>query len=555
MSRRFAFLLIAVSLALLSAPDASIASPQGQLEGSGIPYGDEIGALVHAPKGWIFDNQSGVSQGLHCVMYPQGFSWRTAREVIYVSIGKLKTGESLADFVAKDAEDFRTKSPAIEIVALEPISLVTGEVAEVRRFTGDQFGNHECVAYAQLGDSVASFSLSCRSKDGYEKSVGPFKDMVASAVLIKMSFADKAPPRPEKAGMPSRGLYGYSHWARFKPGTFVSFRYTMESAQASEEMAKTITLKEVTPGFVRLEFQEAPAAAGGSVKGPALLYQHNQMDFGEAEEEFEKDYPVESLLGYGIAGYLEAPQARPIGGGQADVDWKGGKLPATWTKLKFESGAGPMTITVWRCGSVPGGLFKFVREFEGAAASREEVVVSDFRAIGASPAEVERLRATRVPVTIEAPAGEYFQTRCRLIDRLKNLATAVVTLQAGGPGEEPSLLAMASSDLLQNLDLIKVEFDADRQKIAAELGPQEAAKLAPVFGLTEALLAIQLKITAVAAKVEEKAAGGALDEAGIASLTAEMKDLVDQRSVAGRRWVAALAALDGISVRFLKKPK
>jgi hypothetical protein len=528
--------MIWASLGTICLVGASAVWAQGQLEGSGIPYGDEIGALVQAPKGWIFDNQSGVSQGLHCVMYPQGYSWRTAGEVIYVSIGKLKSGQTLEDFVGVDASDFRKKSPGIEIVPLEPITLASGQKALVRGFTGDQFGNHECIAYAQLGQSVASFVLSCRDKDGYDKSAGPFKGMVAQAELIKMEFGDRPEPAREEAVTPSPTSYGYSHWSKFKPGTFVAFRYTMKSAQTSEEMIRTITLKEATPGFIRLDYQEAPAAtAKAPVPTPVSLYQNRQEDYGEAEEEFETSTPVESLLGYGIAGYLKDRRGRRIDNGEEEIDWRGGKLRTRWTKLGLGAGEAPMTITVWWCDEVPGGLFRFVREIEGAAASHEEVVVSDLRAIAASPDEIERLRASRQPITIEVPADDYIKTRLRSFRMFSDQI-------------------MISPDFYRNLKAIKLGFDADRRRIAAELGPQEASKLTIFLDQLDALFAISVKAGEIMTKAQEQAARGELDEAAAGGIQAGLTSLRDQFSDKVQRLQSAFIALDGVSVKFTKKP-
>lgn len=37
-------------------------------EGGGIVYSSEVGAVISAPGGWIFDTESGLAQGLQAVM-------------------------------------------------------------------------------------------------------------------------------------------------------------------------------------------------------------------------------------------------------------------------------------------------------------------------------------------------------------------------------------------------------------------------------------------------------------------------------------------------------
>lgn len=62
-------LLAVVSLCIILCSPAVFAQEEG---GGGIVYGSEIGVLTSAPNGWIFDSKSGVSQGLHAVIYPEG---------------------------------------------------------------------------------------------------------------------------------------------------------------------------------------------------------------------------------------------------------------------------------------------------------------------------------------------------------------------------------------------------------------------------------------------------------------------------------------------------
>jgi hypothetical protein len=530
-------------IALVAAP-AALA--QAQLEGSGIPYGAGIGALITAPKGWIFDNQSGVSQGLHCVMYPQGSTWRTAGEVIYVSFGRLEPGRSVEDFMRDDEEKFRKKFPGLAVASLPPITLRSGEEALTRKFTGDAYGNFECIAYAQLGRSVVMFVLSCRNEAGYQRCLGPFTFMIAQAGLLRVtSDGQLSPDRPEPKAAGMAG-YGYSHWSLFKPGTFVSYRSTMTSPQAAEEMTKTVTLREVAPGFVRLEYQEAPPASVKPERADVLLYQRRQEDFGEAEEEFQASSVIESLLGYDIAGWLRAPNCRPEGEGEEELDWRGGKIRAVWTKIHLD-GAMPITVIFWRSESVPGGLFKLVRDFEGPAAAREELTVVDLRAIPASAAEVEALRNAREPVAIEVPAWDYLKRRCSALSPREDKDSALLI----DPEGEPRL---ARSDPASSSGLDKVAFESEKLRIANELGPQELTKLTPVLDLIEHLLEIRV---AAAQAIAEARRGKENQEPNKvpAALQAQLESFKDEFTRFAGLLAPALKALEGVSVKFTKMPR
>ncbi|HSQ79381.1 MAG TPA: hypothetical protein VLN41_02205, partial [Candidatus Bathyarchaeia archaeon] len=395
---------------------ASAASGQVQLEGSAVVRNDKAGAYVIAPKGWILDQQSGASEGFLCVMYPKGSSWRSAGEVMSISIGQILPGKTLADFIETWAAERRKTSPRLEVFDLEPIRLATGQKALVRRFALDQLGTVECVAYAPLDSSVAVYALSSRTAEGYAAGIGLFQEMVAASGIMAMPAAGGSSPGDARSGRPARTPGGYSQWARYKPGAFVTFKYTMTSAQTSGEMLKTIRLKEVTPGFVRLTYQESPAGGARSD-----YYDHQERDFGEAEQEFTKESPVEALLNYHISDIVGDVRGRTVDSGIEEVELKGIKIATARTKYEVESEGLRTTVSVWWAEDVPGRLWRLVREYAGAVSSREEVVVTDFSAPAASSVELEKLRAGREPVAIEVPALDYLRARCRLPDRLMDM--------------------------------------------------------------------------------------------------------------------------------------
>jgi len=158
--------------------------------GGGIVYGDELGVGVSAPSGWVFDSKSGVSQGLHAVMYPVGSSWSDATEVMYVSIAKLDEGATLEAFIDGDIARFREQSASLLVKVPDPIEISGGRSAQVRHFSGDAWGNHESIAYATHGSSVAIYVLSCRTLEGFNRSLPAFNQMVSKSFLATMSFKD-----------------------------------------------------------------------------------------------------------------------------------------------------------------------------------------------------------------------------------------------------------------------------------------------------------------------------------------------------------------------------
>lgn len=186
---RFIRLLIMLFVVAFSvAAFAENKEPTGVPGGGGIVYGSEIGIGVSAPAGWTFDPKTGIPQGLHGVMYPNGSSWSKASEIMYVNIGNMESGETLERFIQGDIDSFIKNSPDLKVEKLTPISIQGKDKAETRLFTGDKWGNYEQIAYAQHKSSVAIYVLSCKTKDGYQKSRDAFKEMVENSYLANMIF-------------------------------------------------------------------------------------------------------------------------------------------------------------------------------------------------------------------------------------------------------------------------------------------------------------------------------------------------------------------------------
>ena len=182
-------MLLIATILLAASASTTAAAPTSQPDeaaNGGIVYGGSVGVVVNAPTGWVFDNTSGVDQGLHAVMYRQGTSWAKASEVIYLNFGNLKTGQSLDDFIEDDIADQKEESPQLAAERSEPIALVGGAKAELRIFTGDKWKNLEAVAYVAQDSGVAIFVLSCRTEDGFNRSLVAFKDLVRSSSLMRV---------------------------------------------------------------------------------------------------------------------------------------------------------------------------------------------------------------------------------------------------------------------------------------------------------------------------------------------------------------------------------
>jgi len=79
-----------------------------------------------------------------------------------------------AAFVADTLRDFRESSPAVAARFDQSLPLGSGRTAEIYFFTGDQFGNHEAVAYISEKRTINFFVLSSRDKALFQSSLPAF---------------------------------------------------------------------------------------------------------------------------------------------------------------------------------------------------------------------------------------------------------------------------------------------------------------------------------------------------------------------------------------------
>src|SRR4030088_993829 len=79
------FLAFVLLLVLCSISQAQQNTQKPADNNSGIIYGQDHVFVLTAPKGWVLDNKSGVSQGLQAVFYPEGSSWKSGTVVMYAN--------------------------------------------------------------------------------------------------------------------------------------------------------------------------------------------------------------------------------------------------------------------------------------------------------------------------------------------------------------------------------------------------------------------------------------------------------------------------------------
>jgi len=161
-------------------------SNQRATANSGIVFGRDHVFVLTAPKGWVFDSKSGVSQGSNAVFYPEGSSWKSGRVVMYASVYHKRnaTEETLETVIAGDVAEFKKKSEKLKVVEAASLPTRKDKTAVVRYFDGDTFGNSEAIAYLDEGKVVVMLVLTARTKKEFEGALPAFNELVGSYLFL-----------------------------------------------------------------------------------------------------------------------------------------------------------------------------------------------------------------------------------------------------------------------------------------------------------------------------------------------------------------------------------
>jgi len=154
---------------------------------SGIIYGHNHAYTLTSPKGWVLDNSSGVSQGLHAVFYPVGSSWAGAVTVMYTSIAYRDSSknEKIEGVMKHDIDKFKQNFPNLRVEEKESIEVDNGKKkARIVYFSADRFGNYEAVAYIPENKVVVIIVMISGNKEKFESNLKAFEDLVKSYMFI-----------------------------------------------------------------------------------------------------------------------------------------------------------------------------------------------------------------------------------------------------------------------------------------------------------------------------------------------------------------------------------
>jgi hypothetical protein len=187
-----AFLTGVVVLTLCPAGGAQ-KEPASRNDNAGIIYGTDHAFTLVAPSGWVLDNSSGVSEGLHAVFYPEGSSWKRSQVVMYANTVHKGTTDTkpARSIIGDDISEFKRRSKAPAVSDGPPLTTKQNKKAVVKGFVDAPRGVYEFVAYIDEPRVVVLLVLSARSKEEAARAMPAFRELVASYVFLTSDVRER----------------------------------------------------------------------------------------------------------------------------------------------------------------------------------------------------------------------------------------------------------------------------------------------------------------------------------------------------------------------------
>jgi hypothetical protein len=162
---------------------AAAIPPQNKYAGR-IVYGPKAAFNISAPEGWVLDNESGVEQGLPCVLYPKGESWADARTVMYAKIAstEYEDAEKFASVAIKQMESKHGKPKE----KIDRGKTGNGQSFFINEYPATKtYSQWERVAYVQLPKAVAYIVLSARDEASYRKDAPALREVLKTFAYLE----------------------------------------------------------------------------------------------------------------------------------------------------------------------------------------------------------------------------------------------------------------------------------------------------------------------------------------------------------------------------------
>ena len=144
---------------------------------SGIIYGPKAAFKIDAPKGWILDNKAGLSNGLPCVLYLKGSTWKDSPVIMYAKIASTEF-ENVDEFIKFAIKGFLKEDSNFVYQRHSIRAINKSNSAIVNNYIGGPYHSYERVAYIQVPQAVCYIVFSSSNKEDFAK----YSDALLSTV-------------------------------------------------------------------------------------------------------------------------------------------------------------------------------------------------------------------------------------------------------------------------------------------------------------------------------------------------------------------------------------
>jgi hypothetical protein len=130
-------------------------------------------------KGWHHDEAVSRKQGINALA-PDGAGFQDAETVMYATAATRLNSDArnLDEFIAADLGSFAENSSEAIVTEIEPLTTADGRKLRTFTFFPKKDGNWECVSFGEEGEYFLVFTVSSRTKQGYEQALPTFRALI-----------------------------------------------------------------------------------------------------------------------------------------------------------------------------------------------------------------------------------------------------------------------------------------------------------------------------------------------------------------------------------------
>ncbi|MEP6778084.1 MAG: hypothetical protein ABI944_06485 [Chthoniobacterales bacterium] len=152
----------------------------------GIVHGPKAAFNIAAPEGWVIDNTAGADDGLPCVLYRKGDTWKNADPLMYAKIASTSYEDAEA-FAKKAIGEMKKERGDYETKRVESGKTKTGQSYFINEYSpNEKYPRVERVGYVQLPAAVAYIVYSGDSEAAFRTHQPALKQLLESFSYLRV---------------------------------------------------------------------------------------------------------------------------------------------------------------------------------------------------------------------------------------------------------------------------------------------------------------------------------------------------------------------------------